>query len=139
MKRVNKITLAALFLVIFTTLVSCSNEEIEGSWEPMKWEANYSGDPKSITAPAEGGTYTLTCKNYQRPWLSHASTGDKTIYAGVKPQNFYQISHDWFDIKVVENTYHILIKANKTGKARKLGIEVTAGDVFDHIEVTQAK
>ena len=105
----------------------------------MKWEANYSGDPKSITAPAEGGIYTLICKNYQRPWLSHASTGDKIIYAGVKPQNFRQISHDWFDIKVVENTYHILIKANKTGKARKLGIEVTAGDVFDHIEVTQAK
>ena len=36
MKWVNRITLAALFLVIFTTLVSCSNEEIEGSWEPMK-------------------------------------------------------------------------------------------------------
>ena len=86
MKRENRITLAALFLVIFTTLVSCNNEEIEGSWEPMKWEANYSGDPKSITVPAEGGTYTLICKNYQRPWLSHASTGDKIIYAGVKPR-----------------------------------------------------
>ena len=107
--------------------------------EPMKWEADYPGNPKSIVVPAEGGTYTLRCKNYQNPWLSNVSTGDIVIYAGLESQNFHHIEHDWYNIMVERNAYRIIIKPNTSGNDRKLLIHVTAGDIFDGIEVTQAK
>ena len=40
---------------------------------------------------------------------------------------------------VERNAYHIIIKPNTSGKVRELLIHVTAGDIFDGIEVTQAK
>lgn len=139
MNKVGRIMVMALIVGLFTTLVSCSKNELDGNWEPMKWEADYPGNPKSIDVPAEGGTYTLRCKNYQNPWLSNVSTEHTVIYAGLESQNFHHIEHDWYNIMVEGNAYRIIIKPNTSGKVRKLLIHVTAGDIFDGIEVTQAK
>jgi len=109
MNKVGRIMVMALIVGFFTTLVSCSKNELDGNWEPMKWEADYPGNPKSIVVPAEGGTYTLRCKNYQNPWLSNVSTEHTVIYAGLESQNFHHIEHDWYNIMVERNAYRIII------------------------------
>ena len=105
----------------------------------MKWTSNRQGDPRKITATAEGGTYQLKCTNYGGPWISSVTDADTVIYAGSKEQDFRHIKYDWYDISAKENTFYITLLPNTTGKERKLSIVVTAGDIFDHIEVTQNK
>ena len=64
---------------------------------------------------------------------------DTVIYAGSKEQDFHHIQYDWYDVLAKENTFYITLLPNTTGKERKLSIVVTAGDIFDYIEVTQNK
>ena len=134
-----KSTFTALLLMLLTTIFSCELNSEDGRWDPMKWTSNRLGDPRKITATAEGGTYQLKCTNYGGPWISSVTDADTVIYAGSKEQDFRHIKYDWYDISAKENTFYITLLPNTTGKERKLSIDVTAGDIFDHIEVTQNK
>ena len=134
-----KSTFAALLLIVLTTIFSCELNSEDGRWDPMKWTSNRPGDPRKITATAEGGTYQLKCTNYGGPWISSVAAPDTTIYGSSKEQDFRHIKYDWYDVLAKENTFYITLLPNTTGKERKLSIDVTAGDIFDHIEVTQNK
>lgn len=134
-----KSTFAALLLMLLTTLFSCELNSEDGRWDPMKWTSNRPGDPRKITATAEGGTYQLKCTNYGGPWINNVTSQDTTIFGSSKEQDFRHIKYDWYDISAKENTFYITLLPNTTGKERKLFIDVTAGDIFDHIEVTQNK
>ena len=79
------------------------------------------------------------CINYGGPWISNVTTADTTIYSGSKDQDFRHIKYDWYDVSVKENTFNITLQPNATGKERKLSIVVTAGDIFDYIEIIQGK
>ena len=63
MSILKKSTFAALLLMLLTTLFSCELNSEDGRWDPMKWTSNRPGDPRKITATAEGGTYQLKCTN----------------------------------------------------------------------------
>lgn len=139
MSILKKSTFVALLLIVLTTIFSCELNSEDGRWDPMKWTSNRQGDPRKITATAEGGTYQLKCTNYGGPWISSVTDADTVIYAGSKEQDFHHIQYDWYDISAKENTFYITLLPNTTGKERKLSIVVTAGDIFDHIEVTQNK
>lgn len=139
MCRLKKSSLATLLLFFLTAVFSCSIQEEEGRWAPMKWTSDRPGDPRKITAPDEGGTYKLVCINYGGPWISNVTTADTTIYSGSKDQDFRHIKYDWYDVSVKENTFNITLQPNATGKERKLSIVVTAGDIFDYIEIIQGK
>ena len=134
-----KSTFAALLLILLTTLFSCELNSEDGRWDPMKWTSNRPGDPRKITATAEGRTYQLKCTNYGGPWINNVTSQDTTIFGSSKEQDFRHIKYDWYDISAKENTFYITLLPNTTGKERKLSIDVTAGDIFDHIEVTQNK
>ena len=105
----------------------------------MKWTSDRHGDPRNITAAAEGGTYLLKCTNYGGPWISSVTSPDTTIYGFSKEQDFHHIQYDWYDVLAKGNTFYITLLPNTTGKERKLSIDVTAGDIFDHVVVTQNK
>ena len=139
MSILKKSTFAALLLMLLTTLFSCELNSEDGRWDPMKWTSNLPGDPRKITATAEGGTYQLKCTNYGGPWINNVTSQDTTIFGSSKEQDFRHIKYDWYDISAKENTFYITLLPNTTGKERKLFIDVTAGDIFDHIEVTQNK
>ena len=140
MNKAGRIMVMALTVFFFTTLVSCSKNELDGNWEPMKWEAGYPGNPKSIVVPSEGGTYSLTCSNYHGPWLTQVTVDGSTIVISNEAGSFlHHVEHHWMIVDLTGNKLTIVVKPNNTGKDRKLRIGVSAGDVFDHIEVTQAK
>lgn len=139
MSILKKSTFAALLLMLLTTLFSCELNSEDDRWDPMKWTSNRQGDPRKITATAEGGTYQLKCTNYGGPWISSVTSQDTTIFGSSKEQDFRHIKYDWYDISAKENTFYITLLPNTTGKEHKLFIDVTAGDIFDHIEVTQNK
>ena len=134
MSKLKKSTFAALLLIVLTTLFSCELNSEDGRWDPMKWTSNRQGDPR-----AEGGTYQLKCTNYGGPWIHNVTSQDTTIFGSSKEQDFRHIKYDWYDVLAKENTFYITLLPNTTGKERKLSIDVTAGDIFDHIEVTQNK
>ena len=137
MSKFKKSTFVALLLIVLTTIFSCELNSEDGRWTPMKWTSDRHGDPRNITAAAEGGTYLLKCTNYGGPWISSVTSPDTTIYGFSKEQDFHHIQYDWYDVLAKGNTFYITLLPNTTGKERKLSIDVTAGDVFDHIEVTQ--
>ena len=139
MSILKKSTFAALLLMLLTTLFSCELNSEDGRWDPMKWTSDRHGDLRKITATAEGGTYQLKCTNYGGPWISSVTSQDTTIFGSSKEQDFRHIKYDWYDVLAKENTFYITLLPNTTGKERKLFIDVTAGDIFDHIEVTQNK
>ena len=139
MSKLKNVTFAALLLVLLSTLFSCELNSEDGRWTRMKWTSDRPGDPRKITATAEGGTYQLKCTNYGGPWIDNVTSPDTTIFGSSKEQDFRHIKYDWYDISAKENTFYITLLPNTTGKERKLFIDVTAGDIFDHIEVTQNK
>ena len=134
-----KSTFTALLLMLLTTIFSCELNSEDGRWDPMKWTSDRPGDPRKITATAEGGTYQLKCTNYGGPWIDNVTSQDTTIFGASKEQDFRHIKYDWYDVLAKGNTFYITLLPNTTGKERKLFIDVTAGDIFDHIEVTQNK
>ena len=139
MSILKKSTFVALLLMLLTTLFSCELNSEDGRWDPMKWTSNRPGDPRKITATAEGGTYQLKCTNYGGPWISSVTSPDTTIYGSSKEQDFRHIKYDWYDVLAKGNTFYITLLPNTTGKERKLSIDVTAGDIFDHVVVIQNK
>ena len=139
MSKLKKSTFAALLLIVLTTIFSCELNSEDGRWTPMKWTSDRHGDPRNITAAAEGGTYLLKCTNYGGPWISSVTSPDTTIYGLSKEQDFHHIQYDWYDVLAKGNTFYITLLPNTTGKERKLSIDVTAGDIFDHVVVTQNK
>ena len=66
MNKLKNVTFVALLLVLLTTQFSCSKNTIDDIHRTtFKWTTDYTGDPRNITVPAEGGTYKLVCANYQ--------------------------------------------------------------------------
>ena len=139
MSKFKKSTFVALLLIVLTTIFSCELNSEDGRWVPMKWTSDRHGDPRKITATAEGGTYQLKCTNYGGPWISSVTSPDTTIYGSSKEQDFRHIKYDWYDVLAKGNTFYITLLPNTTGKERKLSIDVTAGDIFDHVVVIQNK
>ncbi len=66
MNKLKNITFIALLLVLLTTLFSCSKDTVDELHRAtFKWTTDYTGDPRTITVPAEGGTYKLLCGVHQ--------------------------------------------------------------------------
>ena len=139
MKKTYIATIAATAMLLAATLSSCSSEEPDGLWDPMKWKTEVKvvkEDGQTFTeVPAKGGTYEYTCKNYNRMWFYHV--------VEAKQFNGYNTP----DAKVYENTDHlkrfdcpaasvdidgphlaVTIKPNTTGQRRFIEIDVSVGD-----------
>lgn len=139
MNKLKNVTFVALLLVLLTTQFSCSKNTIDDIHRTtFKWTTDYTGDPRNITVPAEGGTYKLVCADYQTLRFANmaaeesaAQYGDKVISTAIMGR--------WYTAELTGNTLTITIKPNTTGKKRKVNFWFRADDAVDRVEITQEK
>lgn len=139
MNKLKNITFATLLLVLLTTLFSCSkNTDDDINRTTFKWTSDYTGDPRNITVPAEGGTYKLVCTNYQTLRFASMSVDDSSVTSG-EVVILTGIVSEWSSATLTGNTLTITIKPNTTGKIRKLIFGIRADDAVDRVKITQEK
>ena len=139
MNKFKIVTFAALLLIILTTIFSCrKNTDDDINRTTFKWTSDYTGDPRNITVPAEGGTYKLICADYQTLRFANmvvdesaAQYGNKVISTGIVGK--------WYTAELTGNTLTITINPNTTGKIRKLIFGIRADDAVDRVKITQEK
>lgn len=139
MSKLKNVTFVALLLVLLTTLFSCSKNTIDDIHRTtFKWTSDYTGDPRNITVPAEGGTYKLVCTNYQTLRFASMSVDDSSVTSG-EVVILTGIVSEWSSATLTGNTLTITIKPNSTGKKRKINFWLRADDAVDRVEITQEK
>ncbi len=139
MNKLKNITFVALLLVLLTTQFSCSKNTIDDIHRTtFKWTTDYTGDPRNITVPAEGGTYKLVCADYQT--LQFANMAVEESAAQYENEVIStSIVGRWSTAELTGNTLTITIKPNTTGKIRKLIFGIRADDAVDRVKITQEK
>ena len=139
MSILKRVSFVALLLVILTTVFSCSKNTIDDIHRTtFKWTSDYTGDPRNITVPAEGGTYKLVCTNYQTLRFARKTVDDSSVIYGEEVIST-AIVGKWFTAELTGNTLTITIKPNTTGKIRKLIFGIRADDAVDRVKITQEK
>ena len=139
MNKLKNITFIALLLVLLTTQFSCSKNTIDDIHRTtFKWTTDYTGDPRNITVPAEGGTYKLVCANYQTLRFANKTVDDSSVIYGEEVIST-GIMGRWYTAELTGNTLTITIKPNTTGKKRKVSFWLRADDAVDRVEIIQEK
>lgn len=139
MNKLKNVTFVALLLGLLTTLFSCSKDTVDKLHRAtFKWTSDYTGDPRNITVPAEGGTYKLVCANYQTLRFANKTVDDSSVIYGEEVIST-GILGKWFTAELTGNTLTITIKPNTTGKIRKLIFGIRADDAVDRVKITQEK
>ena len=139
MNKLKIVTFVALLLGLLTTLFSCSKDTVDELHRAtFKWTTDYTGDPRNITVPAEGGTYKLVCTNYQTLRFASMSVDDSSVTSG-EVVILTGIVSEWSSATLTGNTLTITIKPNSTGKKRKINFWLRADDAVDRVEITQEK
>ena len=134
-----KSSFATLLLVILTTIFCCNkNTDDDIHRTTFKWTSDYTGDPRNITVPAEGGTYKLVCTNYQTLRFARKTVDDSSVIYGEEVIST-GIVGKWYTAELTGNTLTITIKPNSTGKKRKINFWLRADDAVDRVEITQEK
>ena len=124
------------FVLLALTFTACSQSALEGDWDPMKWtaEESYQMVDGIFMVPQEGATFTFTCKNYSKPWVSDARQGG--IYLRPQepqpetPYDFNIIVGDTFRAEIHDNIFTVTFTPNTATSSRLVSITVTAGDIF---------
>ena len=139
MNKLKIVTFVALLLGLLTILFSCSKDTVDELHRAtFKWTSDYTGDPRNITVPAEGGTYKLVCTNYQTLRFASMSVDDSSVTSG-EVVILTGIVSEWSSATLTGNTLTITIKPNSTGKKRKINFWLRADDAVDRVEITQEK
>lgn len=139
MGKLKRGTFAALLFVLLSTIFSCNKYTDDDLHRvTMNWTSDYTGDPRNITVPAEGGTYKLVCTNYQTLRFANKTVDDSSVIYGEEVIST-AIVGKWFTAELTGNTLTITIKPNTTGKIRKLIFGIRADDAVDRVKITQEK
>ena len=139
MNKLKNVTFIALLLVLLTTLFSCSKNTIDDIHRTtFKWTSDYTGDPRNITVPAEGGTYKLVCADYQTLRFANMAVEESAAQYGKKVISTGMVGR-WYTAELTGNTLTITIEPNTTGKKRKVNFWLRADDAVDRVEITQEK
>lgn len=139
MNKFKNITFVALLLVLLTTQFSCSKNTIDDIHRTtFKWTSDYTGDPRNITVPAEGGTYKLVCADYQTLRFANMAAEESAAQYGDKVISTAMVGR-WYTAELTGNTLTITIEPNTTGKKRKVNFWFRADDAVDRVEITQEK
>lgn len=139
MGKLKRGTFAALLFVLLSTIFSCNKYTDDDLHRvTMNWTSDYTGDPRNITVPAEGGTYKLVCANYQTLRFANKTVDDSSVIYGEEVIST-GIVGKWFTAELTGNTLTITIKPNTTGKIRKLIFGIRADDAVDRVKITQEK
>ena len=139
MGKLKRGTFAALLFVLLSTIFSCNKYTDDDLHRvTMNWTSDYTGDPRNITVPANGGTYKLVCTNYQTLRFANKTVDDSSVIYGEEVISTVIVGK-WFTAELTGNTLTITIKPNTTGKIRKLIFGIRADDAVDRVKITQEK
>ncbi len=139
MGKLKRGTFAALLFVLLSTIFSCNKYTDDDLHRvTMNWTSDYTGDPRNITVPAEGGTYKLVCANYQTLRFANKTVDDSSVIYGEEVISTGIVGR-WYTAELTGNTLTITIKPNTTGKIRKLIFGIRADDAVDRVKITQEK
>ena len=139
MNKLKNVTFVALLLVLLTTQFSCSKNTIDDIHRTtFKWTSDYTGDPRNITVPAEGGTYKLVCADYQTLRFANMAVEESAAQYGNKVISTGMVGR-WYTAELTGNTLTITIEPNTTGKKRKVNFWLRADDAVDRVEIIQEK
>ena len=139
MNKLKNVTFIALLLVLLTTLFSCSKNTVDDIHRTtFKWTSDYTGDPRNITVPAEGGTYKLVCADYETLRFANMAVEESAAQYGNKVISTGMVGR-WYSAELTGNTLTITIEPNTTGKKRKVNFWLRADDAVDRVEITQEK
>ena len=139
MGKLKRGTFAALLFVLLSTIFSCNKYTDDDLHRvTMNWTSDYTGDPRNITIPAEGGTYKLVCTNYQTLRFASRTVDDSSVIYGEEVISTGIVGR-WYTAELTGNTLTITIKPNTTGKIRKIIFGIRADDAVDRVKITQEK
>ena len=147
-----KLHLGLLSLTLFFT--ACSFDFVtstpDGLWDEMKLSK------KELHFGPEGGTDTVSVKNYNSWWFSSACDGDCADGTYILPENleteypdFHNINGGWWKGKILKDSPNKAIitvnsletceseECDKKTTSRKAVITMTAGDIFSSIIIYQ--
>lgn len=139
MNKLKRGTFAALLFILLSTIFSCNKYTDDDLHRvTMNWTSNYTGDPRNITVPANGGTYKLVCTSYQTLRFASMTVDDSSTQYGEEVIST-AILGKWSTAELTGNTLTITIKPNTTGKIRKVIFWLRADDAVDRVKITQEK
>ncbi|WP_314698735.1 hypothetical protein [Prevotella jejuni] len=139
MGKLKRGTFAALLFVLLSTIFSCNKYTDDDLHRvTMNWTSDYTGDPRNITVPANGGTYKLVCTSYQTLRFASMTVDDSSTQYGEEVIST-AILGKWSTAELTGNTLTITIKPNTTGKIRKVIFWLRADDAVDRVKITQEK
>ena len=139
MNKLKNVTFVALLLGLLTTLFSCSKDTVDELHRAtFKWTTDYTGDPRNITVPAEGGTYKLVCADYQTLRFASMVVEESAAQYGNEVLST-SIVGKWSTAELTGNKLTITIKPNTTGKVRNKLFWLRSDDAIDRVSITQEK
>lgn len=154
MKQIGRKSIFYAFAVVLIALCisGCSNESIDGDWDPMEWQKVVTEKVKvngvsCYHIPARGGICQFKCKNYGSFWISHVrilaspSWNEKGDY--ISPETvdgsekaYRNISVEGLTVSIEGNTMNVKFDENQSF-AKYVEVVVTAGDIFDTFRFVQ--
>ena len=133
-----KVMLALIMLAVLS-LASCEKDKQDGDWDSMVWKAEV---PMVIEdgvygVSDRGGTFTFTCRNYSKPWIEGAVSGEEHYFPDREKNDYHTIMADWFKAEIVGNKLTVFFEPNKESSELILSLTVTAGDIFHTFKFKQ--
>lgn len=132
------LSIILLFLFLVVLGFSSCGDEPDGKWDEMKWiNVNSLMNVNGVYIVSEsGGTYTFKCTNYNHPWISSVAVDG--IQQMLNNDSRLEFDGEWCEVIFVGNELRITILPLPSSiRSRSLNIEVTAGDIFDHLQLIQ--
>lgn len=144
MKTMRRLLFALLAVL---AICSCDNTPMDGDWPPMKWDkTNYQivkeDNSSYYLVPAEGGTFTFHCKNYNGFWIGDGRfeyDGQVWHLCEVYEENannpnferdWHHFAYNWIEVTAKKDAVLEVVFQPNDGAERKADITVTAGDIF---------
>ncbi len=136
-------------MALVTCMCACEEMALDGAWEPMKLDKTH------LNFPQEGGEQAVVVLNYSSWWISGAYTGAyktdgrweyldyirPSSSGGDETCTYAILDGGWYQVTVPDisrsNTAIFKVSPNDTGARREAIIDMTAGDVFTSISISQ--
>ena len=117
--------------ISIVAILGCSSTDLDGDWEPMKWqpEGKIVSNDGVYSIEAQGTTITFLCSNYKSPWMSDAISNGTYFLPEHEENDNKNIRGDWFSATLTGNRLTLIFTENLSTE-RSMQLTVTAGDIF---------
>ena len=115
--RTGAIYVIALAMLAVLSLSSCDKQD--GDWDSMVWKAEVPMviDDGVYDVSDRGGTFTFTCRNYSKPWIEGAVSGEEHYFPDREKNDYHTIMADWNSWRYFP---HLHVQAIRTSKIKRI-------------------